>query len=136
MQAPGQIQVQHLVIAARRGDQRAHGQPLVGGGAGLLPQFPPGGGQRLLALFPLAGGDLQQRAAEGVAVLPHQQHAAVILQRQNAHAAGMLHHLPHGGIAVGQQHLVPPHADDAAVIDLLGSQRLFRHIHKRVPPVI
>ena len=128
-QAPGQVQMQHLVIAARGGDDLPQGLPIRRRGPHFLLQFPLGGDEGLLAGLPLPGRDLQQRPGEGIAVLGHHGNAAVFVQGQDPYAAGVLHHLPQGCFPVGQGHRVHPQPQDAALVYLPAFQAFFRQIH-------
>lgn len=69
----------------------------------------------VLPVFQLARGQLQQQPLDGVAELPHQRHMIVLIQGQDTHSAGMLHHLPVCQIAVGQLRLVLGHLDDLSL---------------------
>ena len=131
-QVTGQIQVQHLAVAAGRRQNGPQRLPVSGLGAGLLPQFPPGRSQRVLAGLPLSGGDLQQRPAKHIAVLLHQHGAVLVIQRQDPHAAGVAYHLPCGGIAIGQGHGIHLHVDDAAMVDLPAGEQLFGQVHSDI----
>ena len=56
--------------------------------AGLLGELAGGGGQRLLVLdVEQPGGQLVEPAADRVAVLLHEQHAAVLVERDHADRA-------------------------------------------------
>ena len=61
-----------------------------------------------------------------IAVLAHQGHLSLVIQGQDTHAAGVVHHLPQAVAAVGQQYLVAPHTNDAAIIDRVALQQFFR----------
>ena len=54
------VQVQHLVITARGGDDLAQELPICRRGSHFLFQFSLGGDEGFLARLPLSGGDLLQ----------------------------------------------------------------------------
>ena len=118
-----------LPAVAGGGIQLAQVDVFLGGGAGFLLQLPLARRQRLLAVFQLACRQLQQHLAVGIAVLAHKQQLLPVGQGGDAHPAGMLHHLPDGGVAAGQLHPVHPHIDDAAFILIVLGQGFFGEIH-------
>ena len=69
----------------------------------------------VLAVLQLSRGELPQDFLVGIPELAHQQRPVLAVQRQDAHAAGVVHHLPEGLAAVGQADGVPPDMEDAAV---------------------
>ena len=73
----------------------------------------------VLPLVQFSGGQLQQQLVEGIAVLLHQRHVPIPVQRQNGHPAGVEHHLPLGLHSVGQLRLIHQQGDDLALIHRL-----------------
>ena len=73
---------------------------------------------------------------EGIAVLLHQGDVSVLVQGQDGHTAGVLHHFPAGHAAVGQAGLVHLQLDDDTLKDGLALYRMFRQIHRTVLPYL
>ncbi len=119
MQLTGQIHADDLPAVSRRRVQLAQGLEFPCRGAGLLPQLPDGGLPGVLAVLQLSGGNLPQQLHIGVPELAHQQHPVFIVQGHHAHPARMVHHLPDGLLAVGQQGRIPPDMQDLPVKNFL-----------------
>ena len=81
------------------------------------------------AVFMLANKlyGLEFKPAEGVA--KYHEDVVVFVQRQNAHAAGVIDHLAGGGVAVGQFHLIHVDLHNAAVKNGLAAQCFFIQFH-------
>ena len=85
-------------------------------------------------LLEVPAGKLEPRARKRIAVLPHAPDRAVGLQRQDRHAARMLHDLALGRAAVGQTRLVEPDVDDHTVVAREGLELLFDQFHETSTP--
>ena len=83
----------------------------------------------ILSRLQLACGQLGQYRLEGVAELPDYRDGAVIVEGEDAHPAGVLHHLAPDHPPVDQLGLVHPHVDNDAVIDLLTCHGFFCQFH-------
>ena len=76
----------------------------------------------------------RHHAAEGIAELAHHGAAAVLVHRQDADAAGVLHHLAPGELPVAELHPIQAYPDDDALIFLLAVDALLGEVHGRPPP--
>ena len=77
----------------------------------------------------LPGRDLQYRRPHGVTVLPYHIAAAVRVQGQYTHAAGMMHHLAQSLLAVAKLNLVQGHTHDDAGIFQFTAESLLCQFH-------
>lgn len=134
VQVARQIDVQHLLRVAGRGVVRAQILQPAGRQARFLRELARRGQLRRLARLELAGRHLEQRARKRIAVLPHAPDRAVGLQRQDRHAARMLHDLALGRAAVRQARLVEPDVDDHAVVAREGPELFFDQFHETSTP--
>ena len=123
---PGQEQVKHLVSVSHAGHDVAQGVPPGGLRADLLLQLPLDGLKGILPRLQLPGGDLHHHLAVGVAELALQIDVPLPVQGGHRRAAGVVDHLPDGGAAVGQLHLIPVELQQDAVKGQLAGQGFFR----------
>ncbi len=99
---------------ARRGHARAETRPRRGLGAGFFDELTLRGVQRRLVRLELSRGQLPEPAAGGVTILAQQAHALLIVDRHGGCAAGMVHDLESGTMAVRKRHFVDRERDHAA----------------------
>ena len=129
VQPGGQPGVDHLAAIAHRGVKGVQVHKAVGGQAALLGQLPLGGLKGLLPGLQLPGGQLPQFLPQGVAVLAHQIHLVLLGEGQHAGPAVVVHHLPGGGGAVLQPHLVQCDGKNVPGEPGLAGKRLFKMAH-------
>ena len=106
-QVGGQVQ-QRQLVGDRVGDVDAGDlAPLGGGHAGLLLELAPGAIEGCLGRWHAALGDLERARIEGVAVLRHQRHPVVLVERHDAHGqVGEMDDAVDAGAAVGPRDLI------------------------------
>ena len=109
--------VRHRLRAESRGGvERGQALEAVGDEAQLLVALARGGHVAVFAHLEAAGGQLPQKTVRGVSVLPHQQHAPVVGDRQQDDRPVVAHDLEVGLAAVGKLDAVDGDVEDAAFI--------------------
>ena len=95
-EAARQVDADHLVAAARRRREVGEHRPLGCHEVGLLGELALRGRERVLAVdVEQPGGDLPVARAHRVPVLLDQQHPVVVVEREHADGAGVVHVLAH-----------------------------------------
>ena len=130
MQPGGQPGIDHLAAIAHRGVKGLKIHKAVGGQAALLGQLPLGGFKGFLPRLQLPSGQFPQLLPQGIAVLAHQIHLVLPGEGQHAGPAVVVHHLPGGGGAVLQPHLVQRDGKDVPGELGLAGKRLFKMAHE------
>ena len=133
MQPLGKVEVQHLAVAAGGSNDASEAQKPLRYGAGLLPQLAQRRRVGILPALQLSGGNLLEHPGEDIAVLLDGQHAVVVVKGDDGDAAGVIRHLAHARLAVGQKNGVPKDAQDPAFVYGFTCQLFFRHIHPVYP---
>ncbi len=96
----GQVEMNGLIAEARGGVDVAQFHQVVGGKAGFFRQLTSGAGVRVLTFVQFARRDFQERFFYRVAILPHEEDAAVISHGDHGCRAGMEHHFAPGFISM------------------------------------
>jgi hypothetical protein len=124
-EALGQVEVHQLVAEPGRrvlGDQQ---RPALRGQPDLLGQLPAGGVQGRLAVgVTEPGRQLPEPVAHRVPVLAQQHDLVVVVHRDDADRAGVVHDLPDALRAAGHGHGVTAQRDHPAGVHLLAGEDL------------
>src|SRR3990172_6242382 len=120
-QLRGEEGVDVLGAEAGRGEEAGEALALRRGEAGFLGQLAAGRSLGRLAVLEGAGRQLEEVAADGVAVLPDPEDAPLVVDGNDDDGAGVVDHLAADVAAGGDLDLVDAQADDAALVDRLAA---------------
>ena len=125
-QVAGEVEVHDLAGQAGRGERRGEPGPLPRLHRGLLHQLAPGDLHRVLAGHVAEPRrQLDEPALGRVAVLPHAEHALVLVDREDDHGPRVLHHEAPEGLLLrvaGALDVVLPQRHDPVVAVQVGAR--------------
>jgi hypothetical protein len=118
-QISSEKQIDPFVAEAWSGEDAAQVGELSGNQAHFLAQLARRTSQRWFPGIQLPSRNLPNETARGMAILSHQRHLTIAIDRHDRRRAGVANDLQRHRHLVGQRDLFQAEVDDAALVDLL-----------------